>query len=272
MAKNSNQPRRRRRAATLRALTTVLTDFLVLTAIALVGFAPQALAWPDNCWYSARFAQPVPDRPAAVPVKLGAPALHQSALRPERGMLLVAARKLLDPNFFHTAVFLVDYDANGAIGLVINRPTKFSLPRALPGIAALDGRAELVFVGGPVAKDRMMLLIHSSQLPIGTTRVAGDIHVSSSLETLTELITSGAEDTRFRAFAGYAGWGPGQLEAEIERGDWHLAPADAQLIFDTEPDGIWNALIKRHDGLWVRAFPQRACTQQDRRRSSVHTG
>lgn len=183
-------------------------------------------------------------------------ALPPDARPPERdlarGKFLIASRSLLDPNFSESVVLLLEYDAEGALGLIVNRPTEVQLTDLLPEVEELKERADVVYVGGPVSKDRIVLLMRSDEHPRDAGRVFADTYVSSSMETLKHAVTLTRDGGTFHAYVGYAGWGPGQLDNEVSRGDWHISPAEEALVFDRAADEIWHELIKKNSGQWVR--------------------
>ena len=170
-----------------------------------------------------------------------------------KGKFLVASRRLRDPNFKETVVLLIDYGQDGAMGLVINRPSKIKLATVFPDIKELKGRKDTIFVGGPVAVNQMLLLVGTPQLPEESQEVTQDVYISSSWKVLERLVKNAAKDERFRIFAGYAGWAPNQLDFEKSRGDWHVLKADAETVFDKKPSEIWPELILRASVKWVRA-------------------
>jgi putative transcriptional regulator len=167
-----------------------------------------------------------------------------------KGKFLVASRDLLDPNFYETVVLLADYGPNGASGLVINRPSSATLAELLPDEEALRPRNDTIYIGGPVAQDRLILLIRSSEKPAESQPVFADVYVSGSAATLRGLTGEG-NGALFRAYMGYAGWGPGQLENEVERGDWWVVPAEADAIFKQPSRSLWEKLVERSAGEWA---------------------
>jgi putative transcriptional regulator len=169
----------------------------------------------------------------------------------DRGVFLVASPELHDPNFEHTVVLLVDYDATGAMGVVINRPTQIALASVLPDLEELAKRRDLVYFGGPVARNRILLLIQSKTQPKESLHVVDDIYVSMSKVALRRALRRRGSGDRFHAYAGYAGWAPGQLQDELARGDWQLSYADEQTVFHQDPSKVWPNLIRQSSGLWV---------------------
>ncbi len=182
-----------------------------------------------------------------------APARSASGEAPARGKFLIASRQLVEPTFARRVVLLLDHDARqGGIGLVINRPTGVSLTRVVRGLEGLVDRGERIRSGGPVERNRVFMLMRAEHRPPGTEQILADTFGSSTLDPLRALVASGeVESVRFVVYAGYSGWAPGQLEAEIERGDWHVAPGRSEHLFDIDPAEVWPRLIRFHGGRWV---------------------
>ena len=177
--------------------------------------------------------------------------LIQSLDQPRSGTFLIAARSMQDPNFAKTVVLLIDYDPQGAFGLIIDRPTPHTLAELWPEITGLE--AHSIYFGGPVFPNRLLFLLRSNDAPQDTRRVITGVHLGSDELTLKRIIAKGEEE--FRTYAGYSGWGPGQLDNEIARGDWHIVPAERRLIFDPQPADVWDELIQRVD-TQVAKLPQ----------------
>jgi len=187
---------------------------------------------------------------AAIPKeKPGGPGSREELAK---GKFLVASRRLQDSNFRETVVLLIDYGLDGAMGLVINRPSTVKLATVFPDIKELKQRKDTIYVGGPVAVNQMLMLIRSSKVPEDATAVAPDVYISSSWKVLERLMKKKAtKDQRFRLFAGYAGWSPSQLDFERTRGDWHVIKADAESVFSQNPSELWPELIRRVTVKWV---------------------
>ncbi len=171
------------------------------------------------------------------------PAQTQNVRSLAKGRLLVADASLRDPNFFETVILLLNYDEEGALGLVINRPTPIRLAKLLPQIPALEGTTETAYLGGPVETGKMFILIRGDESIEETEKVLDGVRVSTSA-TLLEKLSAG-DAGRFRGYAGYAGWGPGQLDGEVEDGAWHILPANAATVFDPDPAQVWKRLADR---------------------------
>ena len=164
------------------------------------------------------------------------------------GQFLIASRGLLDPNFAKTVVLLIAHNDEGAMGVIINRPTEVELGQMIGELEDAEARARPVWVGGPVAHWQLVLLFRSDEGSDQDEPVFEDVYFSASREVLEGLLERGME---FRIYAGYAGWAPGQLESERDRGDWHVLKADAETVFDRSSPEIWPELIHRLKVEWV---------------------
>ncbi len=161
------------------------------------------------------------------------------------GKFLVATRKLIDPRFTQTVVLLIRYNKEGAMGLIINRPTKANLSEALPELPILKRFKETLFLGGPVDLSGMFVLLLTSEQPKAALRVFGHVYLSSSKEVLQERIPRLGGKEKLRVYAGYSGWGAGQLEGEIQQGHWNVWHADAEVIFNMPAKDVWPEMIRR---------------------------
>lgn len=171
------------------------------------------------------------------------------------GKLLVASRDLGDPNFAKTVILLVRYDGDkGAVGLAINKRTDIPLSRAFQDLKEAKGRTDPIYIGGPVELSSVMALLKTSSKPEGASRVFGDVYLISDKDLLTQTLASNPEANVFHTYVGYSGWGPGQLEHEVELGAWHILPADAAMVFHADPDSVWERLIKQTELQIAQAF------------------
>lgn len=162
-----------------------------------------------------------------------------------KGMLLVAARKMPDPRFRGTVILLLEHGAKGSMGLIINRGTQIELPRVLPKIQGLEGRGDQIAYGGPVALNVVFLIVRESRPPEESALVFDDVYYSVSRVVLEQMLKQHKTAKELRVFFGHSGWASGQLEAELANGDWHLLPADTEIIFKTDPSMMWRELIQR---------------------------
>jgi len=181
------------------------------------------------------------------PADAGWPTREAATARLGVGSLLVASRDLADPNFRESVILLVEVGKQGATGLIINRPTKLPFAKAIPEIDSLKRLGINLYLGGPVARYRVSLLVRSPKpLPADHARhLLGDLYLSTRLTTLLSLLKEVPPGVSLHAYAGHAGWAPGQLEAEVRRGGWHVIKGDAATCFDTDPAEVWPTLIER---------------------------
>lgn len=172
---------------------------------------------------------------------------------PAAGRLLVASPRLDGSWFERSVVLLLDYGEQGAVGLIVDRPSRLLLADLLPEIPELRTRKDPVFLGGPVDHSSLFMLLRSARPPPESRPVLADVHLSQSLVALRSLLGRDVAGSRFRAYAGCAGWAPGQLDAEISRGDWMIAPGSAEDVFSRNPLELWQRLVHEHGGVQVRA-------------------
>jgi putative transcriptional regulator len=163
------------------------------------------------------------------------------------GEFLIASRKMRDPNFSESVILLTQYDDEGTMGLVINRKTDVPMSRILDTWKESKGRTEPVFVGGPVQRNGILALIRSRPKLDQAARIFADVHLSVEKPLLQKHLAAGAGPDKFRIYLGYAGWSPEQLENEIELGAWVVMPADANSVFDADPETLWTRLTKRSE-------------------------
>jgi putative transcriptional regulator len=164
-----------------------------------------------------------------------------------RGKLLVAAPSLADPNFYRTVVFMLDHNDEGAAGLVLNRPSDTELRDALPDWAHVAAEPGSVFVGGPVQQNAIICLgrVVPNAAPEGFVELAHGIG-SVDLEQDAALVVS--DIAELRVFAGYAGWGAGQLEGELDEDAWLVLESLPGDVFAPEPQHLWREVFRRQTG------------------------
>ncbi|HLX33590.1 MAG TPA: YqgE/AlgH family protein [Gaiellaceae bacterium] len=163
-----------------------------------------------------------------------------------RGHLLVASPSLLDPNFRRTVVLVTEHNEEGAAGLVLNRPSPVAVAAAVPQLEPLVEDGEQVWVGGPVQPEAVLVLGEFLD-PDAAAVPLFDSLGFPSLEEPEEILPA---TTRRRVFAGYAGWGVGQLEVEVANEDWILEPAQTDDAFTEEPDELWRHVLRRKGGIY----------------------
>ncbi|MDJ0852958.1 MAG: YqgE/AlgH family protein [Myxococcota bacterium] len=167
------------------------------------------------------------------------------------GRLLVASRKLVNPIFGQSVILLLEHGETGAMGVIVNRPTESPLSELLPGFEALGRRSDRAWFGGPVGlRSAFLLLIQSQSPPEGAREIIEGVHASGEPDALRALLAD--EDSAFRGYVGYAGWGPSQLEGEMARRDWWVMRGDAATAFTDDPAGLWSELIAQCEGVQAR--------------------
>jgi putative transcriptional regulator len=165
------------------------------------------------------------------------------------GMLLVATPALLDPHFADTVVLMLDVTDEGALGVVLNRPSPILVADVLDQWCDLVAEPEVLFRGGPVSTDGAIgvaRLRDPADVPVGWREVAGPIGVVD-LDTPAELIDGSLAG--MRVFAGYAGWGAQQLQEEIAEGSWYVVSGEAADAFRGDPSGLWRDVMRRQPGM-----------------------
>jgi putative transcriptional regulator len=164
---------------------------------------------------------------------------------PFRTALLLSMPQLQDPNFARTVVLLCEYGPEGAFGLVLNRPTEMpasAMVRLDPPV--VGGNTMPLWIGGPVEPERGWLLL-SEEPPAAEFKLIRDgLYLSTSVVLLRDLLEASAPP-RARVLAGYAGWGPGQLDEELAQSAWLMAEVDLDIVFDTAADAMWETAIRR---------------------------
>ncbi|MBI5104961.1 MAG: YqgE/AlgH family protein [Solirubrobacterales bacterium] len=162
-----------------------------------------------------------------------------------QGQLLIAAPTLPDPNFARTVVAIANHDDEGALGVVLNRPSDTEVADAAPELADLVEPGDLVHVGGPVQPQAIVVLADFDEPGEAAFVIAGTVGLVSDRTALERLP---GVSSRRRVFAGYAGWGPGQLEAELEREDWIVEAARPEDVFTDAPEHLWSTVLDRKGG------------------------
>ena len=164
-----------------------------------------------------------------------------------RGKLLVASPVLVDPNFARTVVLLTEHSEDGAMGIVLNRPSEAPARELLPILEEIAGDDPL-FVGGPVQPEAVVLLAEFSDPDAAAWIVVADVGLASAGTDIDELVPA---VRRGRFYAGYSGWGPGQLEAELEQESWIVEPPIPAELFPESPETLWSDVLERKGGQYA---------------------
>jgi putative transcriptional regulator len=164
-----------------------------------------------------------------------------------RGQLLVASPALVDPNFARSVVFITEHNEEGAMGIVLDRPSDAAVASVVPQLAEIaDG--EPIYVGGPVQQEAIVLLAEFADPEAAAWIVVADVGLASADVDLEELA---AAVRRGRVYAGYSGWGPGQLEAEMELDSWIVEPPRPKELFPDDPATLWHDVLARKGGQYA---------------------
>lgn len=172
-------------------------------------------------------------------IVLAAGAHAQSA---PTAVFLVARPGMPDPNFGESVVLVVQSERTEATGVIINRPTNRSLAQLLPS-ERFEAFTDPIFFGGPVAQQGLFALFQSAKYSGPAVPMLPGIYLAVLPDSVDALVSKPPEKVRF--FSGYSGWAPGQLQAEIERGDWLVVDADAKTVFQKDTSRLWQDMVQR---------------------------
>lgn len=160
-----------------------------------------------------------------------------------RGKLLLAGPTLKDPNFDRTVVLITEHTDEGAMGIVLNRPSEAPVDEAVPDLAWVVEPDDVVYVGGPVAPSGVIVLAEWSDPAHAVVRIEDDLgFVPGDVEDTDALL---AAIRRARVYAGHAGWGPGQLEAELAEEAWIVETPRREELFSAEAETLWASVLRR---------------------------
>jgi len=161
-----------------------------------------------------------------------------------RGKLLLAAPALKDPNFDRTVVFIAEHSEDGAMGLVLNRPSDAPVAEAIPDLDWVTrSAAETVYVGGPVAPNGVIVLAEWDDPSQAVVLIDDDLGFVPGDSEDTDALAAAVR--RARVYAGHAGWGPGQLEDELGEEAWIVEAPLREELFSADPEGLWSAVLRR---------------------------
>jgi putative transcriptional regulator len=160
--------------------------------------------------------------------------------------LLLSMPQLLDPNFAKTVVLLCEHAAEGAFGVVVNRPSEISAAEAVNLEPPIEAANDLpLLIGGPVEPHRGWILTASRPEDVESRELGAGLYLSASPVLLRRVLTAKPLPRRTVVIAGYAGWGPGQLDQELEQSSWLIMPVELDLIFEIPPQVSWEMAIRR---------------------------
>jgi len=172
---------------------------------------------------------------------------------PGRGVFLVANKSMRDPNFAKTVVLITDHGILGSVGLVVNRASDVPVVTSIPELDGLESANITLRYGGPVGLNSIRLLVASDEAIDSAHQLIDGVYFVNTSSLLRSLLGSRgrSKDVTIQYYAGFAAWSPGQLQGEIDRGDWHLVRADATTIFNDDGATLWQQLIEKLEGMWV---------------------
>ncbi len=162
------------------------------------------------------------------------------------GWLLISSPALIDPNFRRTVVLMTHHDEEGAVGLVLSRPSELTIAEAVPDLENLPFVDEVVYVGGPVQTEAVVVLAEFDTPDDDVELIVGNVAYLPPDRAAEELTVG-----RARVFAGYSGWGPGQLEAELKEPAWIVVQAESDDVFAADPDTLWRTVLQRKGGTFA---------------------
>ena len=168
----------------------------------------------------------------------GAAVLPASAQVPPAGALLVATPASHDSEIARSVILVVHSNANGVTGLMLNRPTDSAISALFP---KLKRDPDLVYRGGPI-EEGVQALVRPPLKPLEADIVANNVFLVAKARAIAALIDSSAPSSQFRVFAGYTGWTAVQLRNEVHAGLWRVLPAQAGVVFDSDPKSLWTRL------------------------------
>ncbi len=163
-----------------------------------------------------------------------------------RGHFLLATRHLHDSNFFRSAVLLLEHNTEGAMGLIVNRPSSVNVAHGLAGHFDVTNCNEVIYLGGPVEPSAFIMLHNNAEWGNTELEILPGVFVGNSAEAFESVVMDTQEpgsSTIYRIYSGYAGWGEGQLEHELARGDWFSLEASADHVFHPQPIEVWDSLL-----------------------------
>ena len=169
----------------------------------------------------------------------------------KKGVFLVATENLAQSSFKETVIFMTHFSALGATGIAINRPADITLTDAFPEIQAFKDYPDTLFLGGPVHSEAVFVLMQTDRPHAGMRHIIENIYFAAGINAISHGLPKSVKGEFARAYAGYAGWASGQLENEIDRGDWLVVETDAHIVFEQDPTLIWGRLHRSWSGNWI---------------------
>ena len=158
------------------------------------------------------------------------------------GFFLVASEEMDDPRFKESVILVTPHHQGEVVGVIVNKPTEIAVSTLFPDSELKDAHSRQLYFGGPVSGQSLLFLISSKKQPQASLKILDNVFLSADSTVLEQVLRHPRPFAGLRIFSGYAGWKPGQLEAEVKMGYWQLREADTEILFNTEPDLIWRKL------------------------------
>jgi len=168
----------------------------------------------------------------------------------QKGTFLIATPDIESGTFFRSVLLVCEHSPHGSFGIVINKPLDLELPEEIMATEHLENPNVQIRAGGPVQTNQMMLLHSSEAIPEQTIEIAEGIYLGGDLQFLQDSVTK-VEGPHLRLCFGFTGWQTGQLEREFLDGDWYIWPASAKHLFETEPEKLWQTLLREMGGKYA---------------------
>jgi putative transcriptional regulator len=173
--------------------------------------------------------------------------LPGAAAAQPNGLLLVAKRGLPDPNFSQTVVLVTRSTDEGAVGVVLNRPTEARLEDVAPRLRDAQNFTQPLYAGGPVMRQVVVALFAAGSAPAHAAfRVLDNVYLSMHPGNIEPLLAQ--PGARVRLYTGFSGWAPEQLERELDSGSWYILPAKEEILFRHDTSTLWEELVERAEG------------------------
>ena len=168
----------------------------------------------------------------------------------DNSMLLVAEPQLTSPVFQRSVVLVTPHGNGAAVGIIINHPQPMDAARLFPGDELLQDAGKIRF-GGPVNPTALVFLFRAQERPAKALHLFDNVYMGNDRELLARQLRRPRQESGLQVYAGYAGWAPGQLQAEIMLGSWHTVKARAELLFNTDRESMWEKLARKMIENWI---------------------
>lgn len=166
-------------------------------------------------------------------------------------LLLIAKPEMEDPRFQGSVVLVTFHGGSSPVGVILNRPTGVHLNDLFSDLPELDARTGMIYFGGPLAPEVLTYLVETDTHPQNALTITEQIYLALDPDLLRDFIEQPDRRTQLRVYAGYAGWAPGQLGAEIDRGDWWTLPLRRRYLFPDDPEKLWDQIVQELKGKWI---------------------